>query len=99
MRQAKPADHVRETLHSTLLPVERMPAYVYDIPVTYREGDEKQVATLIARPPGPRIMTPFLLREGRLFCFNNLRNKSALFGRSFPIQQGPSCRVSDMVER
>jgi hypothetical protein len=33
-----PVAQVRETLHSTLLPVERMPPYVYDMPVTYREG-------------------------------------------------------------
>jgi hypothetical protein len=74
-----PVAQVRETLHSTLLPVERMPPYVYDMPVTYREGDEKQVAALIGRVPDPRLMTPFLLREGRLYCFNNLRNNDGPF--------------------
>lgn len=78
-RPIVPAARVRETLHSTLLPVERMPPYVYGMPVKYREGDEKQVAALISRPSGPRIMTPFLLREGRLYCFNNLRDTDGPF--------------------
>lgn len=73
------AAQVRETLHSTLLPVERMPRYVYDIPVKYREGDEKQVAELISKPNRTRMMTPFLLREGRLFCFQNLRDPQSPF--------------------
>jgi hypothetical protein len=73
------APQVRETLHSTLLPVERMPRYVYDIPVEYREGEEKQVAELISKPSGARMMTPFLLREGRLFCFHNLRDPQSPF--------------------
>ncbi len=77
--QVAPIANVRETLHSTLLPVERMPRYVYDIPVDYREGDEKEVGSLINRGSGSRSMTPFLLREGRLYCFNNLRDKNGPF--------------------
>jgi len=77
--QVTPRAQVRETLHSTLLPVKRMPRYVYDAPVKYREGDEKRVAELISRPPGPRMMTPFLLREGRLFCFHNLGDSQGPF--------------------
>lgn len=77
--------NVRETLYSTFLPVERMPRYVYGVPVSYHEGQEKLVAELISRPTGgTRFMTPFLLREGQLYCFQNLRESAGPFRACIP---------------
>jgi hypothetical protein len=70
---------IKETLHSTLLPVERMPHYVYGVPVSFREGQEKQIGERISRPTGTRVMTPFFLREGKLYTLQNLRNPDGPF--------------------
>jgi hypothetical protein len=56
-----------------------MPHYVYGVPVSFREGQEKQIGELIHRPIGTRVMTPFLLREGKLYAFQNLRDPDGPF--------------------
>lgn len=64
---------VRETVYSTLLPVLRMPRYVYGVPCEFNDSQEKLAAKEIQRPEDPAEMCPFIIREGMLYCFQNLR--------------------------
>ncbi len=64
--------HVRETLHSTLLPVLRMPRYVYGMSCDYNDSQEREASKEIVAP-GNEEMYPFIIRSGKLFCFQNLR--------------------------
>lgn len=71
---------VRETLYSTLLPVLRMPRYVYGVACEYKDSQEREAIKVIDFPRGEE-MCPFILRGGMLFCFQNLRYKGGPFRR------------------
>lgn len=71
--------YVNETLHSTLLPVLRMPRYVYGVPCEYNDSQEREVAEKIVRPDDKAEMYPFIIRGGMLLCFQNLRYKRGPF--------------------
>ena len=63
-----------EVLHSTLLPVTHLPEVVFVAPTDYRDYEEKEVKRLISYPPNRHELVPFLLREGALFAFHDLRD-------------------------
>lgn len=69
---------VSEVLYSSLLPVERLPEYVFSVPCDYSEKDSRKVAEQIIRPSGGEI-TPFLLRAGRLLCFQDMSIRESPF--------------------
>jgi len=69
---------VAEQLHSTMLPVERMPLWVYSKPCTV--SGEDRVKEEIDWPRDDRLC-PFILKSGRLFCFNDLTQPSHPFSR------------------
>jgi hypothetical protein len=72
--------HVKETVHSTLLPVLSMPRYVYGAPCSYGDSKEREAITKIVYKPESVEMCPFIIREGgTLFAFNNLRYKGGPF--------------------
>jgi hypothetical protein len=75
------APGVTETVHSTLLPVERMPRYVYGVPCTFT--DEREVAAQM-RPLRGEEMAPFILRGGMLFAFQNLNDRDGPFASLVP---------------
>lgn len=62
-----------ETVHSTLLPVTRMPKYIFGAPCTYADSDERLAAKDNALRAESTFMCPFIIREGTLFAFNDLR--------------------------
>ncbi|MFG3026906.1 HNH endonuclease [Streptomyces sp. NPDC048254] len=65
---------VNSTVHSNVLPVTQMPRHVYGAPCLVDRESE-------VRPEGTStgVMTPFILREGRLWAFQNLRDESGPF--------------------
>lgn len=69
----------RETLYSTLLPISEMPRYIYSVPCKYNDLQEREAAKEIIRPDDETEMYPFLIRSGRLFCFQNLNNSNGPF--------------------
>lgn len=71
---------VRETLHSTLLPVLKMPRYVYGVPCDYDDSQEREVGKEVESPRGDE-MCPFIIRGGSLYCFQNLRYAGGPFRR------------------
>lgn len=72
--------YIRETLHSTLLPVLRMPRYVYGVPCEYNDSQEREASKQMM-PPRDGEMCPFIIRSGKLFCFQNLRYEGGPFRR------------------
>lgn len=60
--------HIREVVHSTLLPVERMPAYVFGTPY---EGVERIVQTQLGALRNGE-MAPFVVRGKMLYAFQDL---------------------------
>jgi len=80
-RAAKqPETHlVREVVYSTLLPVLRMPRYVYGLACEFDDSQEKLAAKEIKPPEDAAEMCPFIIRGGTLYCFNNLRYQHGPF--------------------
>lgn len=72
-------DYVHETLHSTLLPVLKMPRYIYAAPCGYNDSQEREAVKAIVYPTDKTEMYPFIIRGGNLICFNNLRYKGGPF--------------------
>lgn len=71
---------VDETLYSSLLPVTHLPAAIFHAPTPYSEAQYEIVKTSRVRyPRDSSILVPFLLREGRLFTFYDIRRKSHPF--------------------
>ncbi|MCA9071734.1 MAG: hypothetical protein KDA84_22560, partial [Planctomycetaceae bacterium] len=75
---------VSEQLYSSIFPVERLPEFVYSIPCDFGESESAKVARQVIKPREGEV-APYLLRAGRLFCFQDLtaqRNPfSQLVGR------------------
>lgn len=64
------ADRMEQAcLYSTLLPVLRLPNYVYSAQTLKRT--EKEVKAVIQRPADYSVLYPFILRGDRIYCFND----------------------------
>lgn len=72
----EPARLVSEAVFSTLLPIEHLPAFVYHSPCRIREERELREHM---RPPRNGECAPAILREGRLFAFQDLRDRRSPF--------------------
>jgi hypothetical protein len=65
----EPPQQPTETVYSTLLPVERMPNFVFGAPCELR--DEKDVKKSLRDIPVGEL-APFILRDSKLFAFHDL---------------------------
>jgi hypothetical protein len=63
-----------ETIYSTILPLTHLPDAIFFAPCTVAEATEDQIKKLIAYPPTRDELTPFLLRENKIFAFHDLRH-------------------------
>jgi len=70
-----------ETVYSTLLPVERLPRYVYGVACSLMH--ERDVTARL-RPLRNGEMAPFILRAGMLFTFQNLNDSRGPFSDLVP---------------
>jgi hypothetical protein len=69
----------KETLHSTLLAASHMPSVVFKAPCKYPD-DEKAVKSELVYPSQRRdLMFPFILKEGHIFAFDDLRKSWSVF--------------------
>jgi hypothetical protein len=67
---------VRETLYSSLLPVTHLPAAIFHAPTSYTDLQYESVKTSkLKYPRDTSVLVPFLLREGKLFTFYDIRRK------------------------
>lgn len=75
-RKSELQSRVIEQVYSTVLAVERMPRFVYGVPCVMM--DERQVPQCL-RPLRGNEMAPFILREGMLFAFQDLKEPNNPF--------------------
>jgi hypothetical protein len=78
-QQAPALPLVTETVHSTLLPVARMPKYIFGAPCKYGDAHEKEAirAVLLSETP---YLCPFIIRGGgTLYAFTDLRKADGPF--------------------
>ena len=68
-----------EVVHSTLLPVSRLPKHVFFIPCDYNDAEEKKAAGQLVPPFEDGVIYPFIIRDGKLICFRNLRDSPGPF--------------------
>jgi hypothetical protein len=71
--------YVKDTLYSTLLPVTRMPRYVYSVFCDYSDAEERVAQKEIISPQDSAEMCPFIIRGGMIHCFQNLNNPKGPF--------------------
>ena len=70
----------KETLYSSLLPITHVPSIVYSASTPYNESQYEMVKRQhVIYPKNRNQLTPFLLRDGRLFTFYDLRKGSHPF--------------------
>jgi hypothetical protein len=70
---------VSEVVYSTLLPVSRMPRFVFSAPSSYGDAQEKEAAKKVLVKETP-YLCPFIIRSGgTLFAFNDLRKVDGPF--------------------
>jgi hypothetical protein len=69
---------VIERLFSSLLPVERLPKYVFSVDCEFSEREKSEVQKRLVRMEKPQA-APFIIRGGRLYCFQNLRDEPGPF--------------------
>jgi predicted MPP superfamily phosphohydrolase len=74
-------DYIRDTLYSTLLPVIRMPRYVYSAFCDYSDRQERAAQKEILPSQNSGEMYPFIIRGGMIHCFHNLKNPTGPFRR------------------
>lgn len=72
-----PPTRVEARLHSTLLPVQQVPALVYGAPCTW---SEREVARRVVWPRDD-VLVPYIVRSGELLTFADLREPTGPFSR------------------
>lgn len=85
----------KDTVFSTLLPVERMPAWVYGIPCEL--PNEKTVNGQLGRLRDGE-MAPFILRSGMLFVFQDLNAPGNPFSSLVPGRSAERFDLADWVD-
>lgn len=69
-------EYIEEKVYSTLLPVEKIPRYIYSVDTDFRKGDEKKVRDLIEFPTNSNFMAVFIFWEKRLYTFTDLKDEN-----------------------
>ena len=69
--------YVRETLYSTLLPVEELPRFIFSALCRFDQSEMENAKKAVVIPSGE--MTPFIIREGRFYCFQDLNKTTNPF--------------------
>jgi hypothetical protein len=69
----------REVIHSSLLAVTHLPSAVFAAPCAFHDGQEDQVKQRIHFPDGDSQLVRFILRDGKLFSFHNLKDPKGPF--------------------
>lgn len=84
--QVEESAHVSEVVHSTLLPVLHMPRYIYAAPCRFGQNQIGAAKAQVVHHS--RDIAPFIIKEGRLICFNDLHAPDNPFVKliSYPSQ-------------
>lgn len=78
-RPTTPPPMIKEALHSTLFPVTHMPMYVFSAPCKYPDDTWAIKRELVYAELPRNTLLPFILRDGHLFAFDDLRRRGSAF--------------------
>ena len=97
-----PLELKREVIHGTLLPLTHLPQAVFSAPCPFTDRQEDEVKRRIRYPDDRSVLVRFLIREGRLYSFHDLRDPRGPFselidlravGRAGPATSGRTPRA------
>jgi hypothetical protein len=72
--------YVQDTVYSTFFPVLQMPQYIYGARCKYNDSEEREAKQAITYPAvGGSEIYPFLIRDGMVFCFQDLTFQNGPF--------------------
>lgn len=87
----QPVVFAQESLTLTALTVTHLPRYLYVAKCKYTTGEDQLVKAEIEWPTNRNILTPFLLKNENLYCFQDLRQSRNPFRRG--IERGTEDRI------
>lgn len=103
---AKPAvepkpELIKERIQSTLLPVTHLPQAVFAAPCGFTQNEEDEVKKRILYPQRksenePFELAPFILRDGKLFAFHDLRQRGNPFSAVIDNNKVEKQRATEM---
>ena len=96
--ERRESDYRTDIVYSTLLPVQKMPKYIYGVPCTYNDSQEREAATKIIRPNDPNEIYPFIIRGGMLWCFHNLKSPFSPFRQLVGVRQVERYKIDEWRE-
>jgi hypothetical protein len=86
--------NVRENIYCTLLPLTHLPDVVFAAPSLFTDGQDEELRKRLRWPSDRDEMTPFLLREGKLFAFHDLRSTAGPFSEVVDRDQVETLRAT-----
>lgn len=69
----------REVIYSSLFAVSHLPAAVFAAPCAFHDGQDDEVKRRLHFPSNENELVRFILRDGKLFTFHNLKNPKGPF--------------------
>lgn len=97
--ERRESDYRTDIVYSTLLPVQKMPKYIYGVSCTYNDSQEREAATKIIRPNDPDEIYPFIIRGGMLWCFQNLKLPFSPFRQLVGNRQVERHKIDEWCEK
>lgn len=87
---------VKETIHSTLLPVTHLPAVVFAAPCLYSQDSFEEVKSLVSYPSRRGELAPFIMRGETLFAFHDLREEDNPFAQVIKAERTKLLRATEL---
>jgi hypothetical protein len=92
---APPATELKqEIIHSSLLPLTHLPFVVFSAPCHFTDRQEDEVKRRIRYPDDRSVLVRFLIREGKLYSFHDLRDPNGPFSQVIELRAVERCRSS-----
>ncbi len=86
---------VKETLYSTLFEVTEMPVHVYRAPSKFSQAQTQEIRAKIVPPRDKTEIYPYVIREGILYSFQNLRYHGGPFQHVVDIDKASAIPAYD----
>jgi hypothetical protein len=80
--QAVTPTFITEKIQSTVLRVSHLPQAIYEAKCSFGPGEEEQVREGVCPPKDHEVLLPFVLAQGKLFCFQNLQRQGNPFSNT-----------------
>ncbi len=90
-----PIELKQEVIHGTLLPLTHLPQAVFSAPCVYTDQQEYEVKRRIRYPDDRSVLVRFVIREGRLYTFHDLRHPSGPFADVIDPRAAERCRSKE----